>query len=178
MTVGDLRNLTPEERRKLCLPPKCAMCGVDLDVVGGVHKIVVDLELTKEQVSGFIKERIGKMNFDEFSKLISVAHKETARLSGGQGKHKNIRQIIAEKSGNTVAFACLALEEHTHLAFAILYELVTENRPPIPDYYSGRIPVIKECWKYWALEKKIVEIKYDPSAYWVEDKYGNRGNWH
>ena len=147
-----LKYKTPEERRKLCPPAKCSMCGVDLDVVSGSH--FISLELTKEQIEQRFNESAGKMNFDEFSKLLSAADEETQYLSGGQHKNKNIRQIIAEADDDTIAFACLALEKHTHLAFGILRELVKDGGPPIPYYYRGRVPVIKECWKYWALEKK------------------------
>lgn len=118
------------------------------------------------------------MNYIEFAQLMKTAHKETRFLSGVNHNNKNIRKIIEEANSDTVAFSCLFLEEYTHLALCILYELVVDEKPPIPDYYRGRIPVILECWKYWALKNGYVKIEYDPSAYWVEDKYGNRGDWH
>ncbi len=119
------------------------------------------------------------MSYEEFSALIEKAHEETKFLSGGYHRNEHIRKIIDDADENTVTFACLFLEEYTHLSFAILYELVKpDDRPPIPKYYAGRVPVILECWKYWALEKKLVTIKYDPSAYWVEDKFGHRADWH
>ncbi len=60
----------------------------------------------------------------------------------------------------------------------ILNEIVVDKKPPIPDYYAGRIPVIKECWKYWALRNNYVKMMHDPKTYWVEDKFGHRGEWH
>ncbi len=119
------------------------------------------------------------MTYEYFSQLMAIAARETGFLSGSYSRNKNIREIIASADENTIAYTCLFLEKHTHLAFAILYELVkAENLPPIPNYYAGRIPVMLECWKYWALEKKFVTTKYDASGYWVEDKSGHRGDWH
>ena len=118
--------------------------------------------------------------FDEFKTLIEKAGRETAHLSGGHRNNTNIRQIIENADDDTIAFTCLMLEDHVHLALAILCELVPlEKHPPIPpEYYAGRIPVIKACWQYWAIKNKYVSVKHDPSAYWVEDKYGNRADWH
>lgn len=110
----------------------------------------------------------------EFSKLIRLARKETNFLSGGHHRNVSIRRIVDERDENTVPFACLFLGGCSHLSLTILGEIVAvENRPPIPQYYAGRVPVIVECWKYWALEQKHVAIKYDPNTYWVEDKFGN-----
>lgn len=119
------------------------------------------------------------MTYEKFSELIKKADERTRFLSGGHHNNEQVRQIIKEADENTITYTCLFLEEYTHLAFAILYELVPSiNHPPIPEYYCGRIPVILECWKYWALVNKLVSTKYDPKAYWVEDKFGHRGDWH
>jgi hypothetical protein len=119
-----------------------------------------------------------EMHYQEFMARIELAERETCHISGGHNKNQHIRRIIEEANDDTVTFACLILQSHVHLALAILYELVPENeRPPIPDYYIGRVPVIQACWQYWALQKGFLQIKYDPHAYWVEDKHGNKGNW-
>ncbi len=120
------------------------------------------------------------MTYEEFMTLIQAAYKETRFISGREQRNANVRKIIDSADKNTIPFACLILKDYTHLAFAILYELVPAylGRPPIPDYYKGHIPVIKECWKYWALQNKHVFSKHSPTAYWVEDKFGHRGEWH
>lgn len=119
------------------------------------------------------------MNFVEFSGLIAKADQETQHLSGGFHRNVHIRQIVEAGGDDVIAFACLILEDHIHLALAILYELVSpDKRPPIPEYYAGRVPVLKACWQWWALKEGLVKIKFDPQAYWVEDKYSNKGNWH
>jgi hypothetical protein len=119
------------------------------------------------------------MNFTTFHTLIEVAAKETAHLSVAAQRNKHVRQIIETTTADTIGFACLILEDHFHLALILLSELVPPAKhPPIPAYYAGRVPVIKACWQFWALHEGLVKIKYDPTAYWVEDRHGNRGNWH
>lgn len=97
-------------------------------------------------------------------------------------KHKNFKEILSlGTSDDLIGYACLCLEGpgSIHEIFSILYELVDiVDQPPFHPYYAGRVPVIMECWKYWALETGFVNSKYDPNAYWVEDKEGNRGDWH
>lgn len=119
------------------------------------------------------------MTFHEFTGLMEEADRETRHLSGGYQRNRHVRRIIEEADENTIAFTCLVLDRHVHLAFAVLYELVPEEkRPPIPNYYAGRIPVLQACWQFWALKEGHVKIQYDPRAYWVEDRHGNKGNWH
>jgi hypothetical protein len=120
--------------------------------------------------------------FEEFKKLVEEWSKDMGCLSGGFDKHPNMRKI-GDKALcaylDYMGYTCLLIDTYPHMVFAILDRLIpSENHPPIDPYYAGRIPVIIECYKYWALKKGFVSVKYDPQSYWVEDKYGNRGEWH
>ncbi len=115
------------------------------------------------------------MTFSEFKRQIEEVAKQTSHLSGG---HRKYVHLIKEGDDDLITFACLLLPDHPHLMLPILNILVKEDSPPIPSYYAGRIPVIVECWKFWALQTNRVHIHYDSEHYWVEDKYGNKANWH
>ena len=118
--------------------------------------------------------------FKEFKRLTEEMSNECRHWSGGCKRHKNFQLLMEFNQLDRIGFACLLLcDQHFSRMFEILYESVDESKlPPIPDYYAGRVPVIKECWRYWALHEGIVNTKYDPESYWVEDKYGNKGEWH
>ena len=126
----------------------------------------------------------GLADFNKFKLLMSELSRDCMSLSSGSAvrRHPNFQKLMEFE--NRISFACLLLgcnEEGTfcHESLAILYESVPEaDMPPIPHYYDGRIPVIVECWRFWALHTGLLEVKYDPNSYWVEDKYGNIGDWH
>lgn len=118
------------------------------------------------------------MIFDEFKSLVKQAANETRHLSGSQEEHPNIQRLLGEEW--PLAWACLMLEDDSIFqAFFLLGARVpAEKQPPFPEYYQGRVPVLVECYRYWALKEEYVSVKYDPTAYWVEDSEGNRGDWH
>src|SRR5690242_12794591 len=90
-------------------------------------------------------------------------------------RHPNYEKILSyDNKEDIIGYACLFLDKHFFTSMLIIDTLVpAENHPPIDSYYDGRIPVIQECWKYWALKQKILFRKHDVKEYWTEDKYGN-----
>ena len=120
-------------------------------------------------------------NFDEFEKLLLEWSKRNRGLSFERGEHENCKKILSfENKEDMIGFACVLLgrEMLCHQLFFLLYQLVDKsNQPPIDTFYSGRVQVMLECWKYWALNEGYVSIKYNSKKYWVEDKCGNVGNW-
>lgn len=125
-----------------------------------------------------------KMTFDEFKKYFYEWYDEARYYSSPTmiNNHPNREKIITAKNrDDIIGFTCLMFEQDkgTHEIISLLYEMVPkEKQPVINEYYYGRIPVIVECWKYWALKNNIVTIKYNPEKYWVEDKYGNKADWY
>lgn len=121
------------------------------------------------------------MSFEEFKILILKWNKEVSffSLHRQMMQHPAYEQIKSLDKETAIRYTCLMLDGScTHQCFIVLGELVEpEKRPPFDKYYAGRVPVMIECWKYWALHENIVSTKYDENGYWVEDKYGNRGNW-
>jgi len=121
------------------------------------------------------------MEFLEFQKLVEKWSSDNAPLSFERGSHENCKKILEEPNkDDIIGFACLLLGNSNlcHQLLFLLYTLVPDDeQPPIDSFYSGRIPVLLECWKYWSFHR-YVESKYDVNSYWVEDKYGNVGNWH
>lgn len=120
-------------------------------------------------------------NFNEFENLILQWHYDNAGLSFERGDHENCKKILSfENKEDIIGFTCVLLgcERLCHQLFFLLYHIIDKKDWPLIDnFYSGRVPVLLECWKYWALNKGYVKIKYNPKKYWVEDKYGNVGNW-
>lgn len=121
------------------------------------------------------------MNFEEFKKLMIDWNNETGFYSTYKhiAQHPSYEKIKSMDKELAIRYTCLMLDGScTHQCFIVLGNLVEpEKKPPFDQYYAGRVPVMLECWKYWALHEKIVFTKYDPSSYWVEDKDGNKGNW-
>lgn len=117
------------------------------------------------------------LTFKQFRGMVKQAAIDSRHLSGAHENHPSIQYLLNEEW--PVAWACLMLEDDSIFqAFALLEKVPEDQHPPIPDYYRGRVSVVLECYRYWALERGHVAVKYDPAAYWVEDKDGNRGNWH
>lgn len=118
--------------------------------------------------------------FKEFESLMHEMANDTLMSSNSKAcvKHPNFDKL--KEFEDVIPFTCLFLDTYIHQCWALLYRLLPENKlpPPLPPYYSGRVPVYKEAFKYWALREKYVTVKYDPESYWVEDKYGNRAEWH
>lgn len=114
--------------------------------------------------------------FERFKLLLDEWHKKAAIYSSHfqMMKHENFKKILEMDKDNVIGYACLLIKQHVHLCLILLDHLVSEDkRPPFDSYYAGRIPVIVECWKYWALKEKIIFRKHDVNAYWEEDKFGN-----
>lgn len=122
------------------------------------------------------------LTFNEFKKLMDEWHKAVMfhSMYGQMVKHENYAKILSYDKDLIIRYACLMLvDDYIHLVFILLGQCVDkEKMPPFDKYYAGRVPVMKECWRYWALKEKIVESKYNPELYWVEDKDGNIGDWH
>lgn len=131
------------------------------------------------------------MTFEEFDALMYEWHNDVQFHSSHEGMKRNrCFDIITKFAGQSeedrrkmITFTCLLLRNpYVHLCFILLSELVDdEKKPPaVPEYYAGRIPVIRECWRYWALKENIVKSTYDihSHSYRVEDENGNKGKWH
>ena len=120
-----------------------------------------------------------KLDYSEFLDLYTEWRQRNAGLSFERGDHPNCLKILqAENKMDIIGFTALQLDGRQQ-AFHLLWKLVDErDRPPFDPYYAGRIPVLLECWRYWALKEGFLRVCYDPQSYWVEDKYGNRGDWH
>jgi hypothetical protein len=120
-------------------------------------------------------------DFEKFKELIFRWSHDNAGFSFERGEHINCKEILSfENKEDVIRFSCVLLghEKLCHQLFYLLYRLVDKkDQPPIDNFYSGRVQVMLECWKYWALNKGYVNIKYNLKKYWVEDKYGNVGNW-
>lgn len=115
--------------------------------------------------------------FKEFQKLMQHWANETGGYSTSihVKQNDNYHKILTMTKDNVIGYAALLLNKHLHLSLLLLWDLVPKKQyPPIDRYYAGRMAVIRECWKYWALEKKIIFTKGDMTGYWEEDKYGNR----
>jgi hypothetical protein len=126
------------------------------------------------------------MTFEEFDSHMYNWSQETMFHSTYHliAKHPSYEKIVeyaetsAERKNDVIGFTCLLLtSNYIHNCFIILGRLV-DNPPPFNEYYAGRIPVMRECWRYWALKENIVFNKHDVRSYWVEDKHGNKGKWH
>lgn len=130
------------------------------------------------------------MTFEEFKILMKEWNDAVMFQSSPTSmmKHPNYQKLISYSDKELIIrYACLILDrKNVFLCLLLLSELVGRNRPPLDKYYTGRIPVILECWRYWALKENIVfhprdeneNIKYDENGIsWMEDKDGNRGTW-
>ncbi len=117
------------------------------------------------------------LSFNKFSELLNKWSDDVSMQSliGRMQRHPNYKKILSyENKEDIMGYACLFLDKHFFVAMLIIGTLVPEEKhPPIDSYYAGRTPVICECWKFWALEQKILFTKYDVHSYWQEDKYGN-----
>ena len=73
-------------------------------------------------------------------------------------EHPIYHQITTAKVEKEIliGYICQHLEKHIHLCLILLYDLV-DNPPPIDEYYLGRVPVIKECWVYWAIKNNHIK---------------------
>jgi len=120
------------------------------------------------------------MKYTKFISLIEEWYKDTAHMSVNKADHPSCKKILsASNKDDVIGYAFLSLEAFPYLALIILNELVhPSEKPPIPKVYNGRIPVFVECWKYWGYRLCYVYSKHDVQSYWVEDKYGNKGEWH
>lgn len=120
------------------------------------------------------------LTFKEFTSMIEAWQKDVmfSSFHHQMMKHEVYEKLLTYDKDLIIRYACLMLvDKYIHLMFILLGQLV-ENPPPLDSYYVGRIPVMKECWRYWALKEEIVRSKHNPSLYWVEDKDGNIGDWH
>lgn len=122
------------------------------------------------------------MTFTEFKNKIDEWHESTKFMSshGQMANHSVLEELKTYEDKETlIGYACLLLEEQIHLMMILLFNVVPGNElPPHPgEYYGGRIPVMRECWKYWALKENKVTKHHDEELYWVEDKFGNKGAW-
>ncbi len=118
------------------------------------------------------------MSFEEFKELIVSWHKDTSFYSTYKhiADHKNLAKIIQDDD-HILGYACLMLDsKYIHQIFIILSRIV-KDPPPFNEYYAGRIPVMRECWKYWALKEGILFSKHDAGSYWVADRIGNQADW-
>lgn len=127
------------------------------------------------------------MTFQEFDALMYGWQEDVKFLSSHQGMKEHVAfesiSEFAKKNEENrkriIEYTCLMLSNpYVHLCFILLGEFVDNPPPVIPDYYAGRIPVIRECWRYWALKENIVKTNHDVHSYWVEDSNGNKGKWH
>lgn len=157
-------------------------------VCGDIRALVIEkvsefISLHSDLFNEFCKQKMTGINFEEFKQLMSEWTSAVRGLSSPEDirKHPNYEKIISsENKDDIIGFACLCFEKCSTIEIlTLLHELVPEEkRPPIDPYYLGKIPVIKECWKCWALKTGILSKKFNPKQYWVEDKYGNKGDWY
>lgn len=129
------------------------------------------------------------MTFQEFDALMYEWHNDVQFQSSHEAmKHHRCFDVITEFAKISapnrqamIAYTCLLLNNpYVHLCFVLLQNLVEDDRKPpaLPDYYAGRVPVARECWRWWALKENIVKSAHDVHSYWVEDAHGNKGKWH
>ena len=122
------------------------------------------------------------MTFEEFKFQINQWHDDVKFLSSHEAmsKHNVLEELKSHQDKEQlIGYACLLLDEQIHLMMILLFNIVPGNElPPHPgEYYGGRIPVLRECWKYWALKENKVTHHNDAGSYWVEDKLGNKAFW-
>lgn len=110
--------------------------------------------------------------YKEFEALFNEWHDGTAGLSIITINHPLAQKVINFDISEDlkISYTVMMLEKPRLCwnAAILLFHLVKkENRPPIPEYYSGRVPVIVECWIYWGLEEGYTKTEYDPENYYT-----------
>lgn len=100
-------------------------------------------------------------------------------------KHHQYDEIIqyaeqsAENRRRIIGYTCLLLvNPYVHLSFILLGSLADNPPPTLDPYYAGRVSIIRECWRYWGLKEKFIKSMHNLEGYWVEDDFGNKGQWH
>lgn len=120
------------------------------------------------------------MTFKEFEEALERWHVATAMYSTRLhiARNPNCKRILEHPDRELMlGYTCLMLEsDHLHQVIILLCEMV-EDKPPIDNFYAGCMAVHRECWKCWALSKKILTTHRGNGAYWVEDSGGNRSRW-